>query len=130
MNVSADAEMYSVVTIFDKPAIFTCLRLDRKTVPENMYCYDVREADHGGWAGEVKSHILVNHMGTIILKEPIGPRTIDGYQYDVLNGIPLGESDFGFSPYGDISLSDFIKTPDDEFLLFELQDRNQPEITL
>lgn len=52
--------------------LFTCSRLDRNTVPENLFCYDVRHDDGcQGMACEVRPHILVNHWGTILSNEAI-----------------------------------------------------------
>lgn len=65
-------ETYEEVTVFGKPMLFTCGRIDRNTVPKGMYAYDVRHDDEGmGDPCEIAPHILVNHWGTLISNEPI-----------------------------------------------------------
>lgn len=47
--------------------LFTSARIDRKTVPENLFCYDARHDDDcQGIACEIKPYVAVNHWGTIL----------------------------------------------------------------
>lgn len=56
----------------DFPALFTCARVDRKIIPDGLYCYDVRHDDDcQGIACEIKSYVMVNHWGTLITKQEI-----------------------------------------------------------
>lgn len=41
----ASKQNYQEVAIFDRPALFTECRIDRTTVPEDVYRYELR---HGG----------------------------------------------------------------------------------
>ncbi len=52
-------------------ALFTNFRLDRATVPEGLYAYDIRHNDDGGRAATVEPLVVVNHMGTILIAEPL-----------------------------------------------------------
>lgn len=61
---------YDSVTLFDKPALFTCLRVDRSTVPSGLFAYDIRHND-GGMAASVEPRVSANHMGTIITSESL-----------------------------------------------------------
>ena len=72
MLVNATTEMYERVEVFAKDCLFTCARVDRATVPEGMYAYDVRHDDDcQGIPCQIKPHVFVNHWGTIICAEPI-----------------------------------------------------------
>ncbi len=51
--------------------LFTSLRVDRKTLPAGMFAYDIRDCDDGREFIQVKTHVLVNHAGTIITDTPI-----------------------------------------------------------
>ncbi|MCD7954277.1 MAG: hypothetical protein LUG93_00660 [Lachnospiraceae bacterium] len=63
---------YEEVTVLDKPMLFTCLRVDRATVPKGMYCYEVRHDDEGrGDPCEIANWVMVNHWGTLISNQPI-----------------------------------------------------------
>ena len=58
------------VTVLYKPALFTCLRLDRATVPRGYHLYEVRD-DGRGNAVQIGRHIAVNHWGSIITRDTI-----------------------------------------------------------
>lgn len=56
-----------VVLVNSKPYLFTNMRIDRSSIPEGWFAYDVRESEGGaGDFAEVQRFVLVNHWGTII----------------------------------------------------------------
>ncbi|EKU88764.1 LPD28 domain-containing protein [Bacteroides oleiciplenus] len=75
------------------PAIFTDYRVNRSTLPEGLFAYDIR-------AGETKDfdtielNVLVNHTGTVIVKHEI-PMTDSDYtpieDYNFIGSIELNE---------------------------------------
>lgn len=70
--VDAKEEDFELVVLDDIPALFTNSRIDRGSIPANVFCYDVRHDDCcQGIACEIKPHIMVNHWGTIITKQEI-----------------------------------------------------------
>ena len=72
MRRNAAEESYELVEVFGRECLFTCARIDRSTVPEGLYAYDIRHDDEGqGEPCEIKPHVLVNHWGTIICADPI-----------------------------------------------------------
>ena len=51
---------------------FTCLRVDRKTLPHGYHAYDLRESDEDDmWFCQLKSFVLVNHAGTFVTNDSI-----------------------------------------------------------
>ena len=60
---------------------FTDLRVDRGTVPEGFYAYDIRDCCDGEPC-EVRGFVFVNHMGTLITRNPI-PEAEEGEGYVV-----------------------------------------------
>lgn len=79
--VDAKKETFEFAMLDSYPVLFTDARVDRKTVPEDLFCYDVRHDDDGqGIACEVKPHVMVNHWGTILSREKI-PMGEDGSYY-------------------------------------------------
>ncbi|KAF5038195.1 Large polyvalent protein associated domain 28 [anaerobic digester metagenome] len=72
-------EKYEYVELFDKPALFTNLRIDHSNVPKGLYCYDLRGSDNDpGKLSTVENYVFVNHCGTVLTTEPLGiPK--DGY---------------------------------------------------
>lgn len=67
----AAKENYELMEIDGRPVLFTNLRLDRDTVPEGLFCYDVRDSDNlDGSFAEIAPFVRVNHWGTILCREP------------------------------------------------------------
>ena len=89
-------EVFDVITVFDKPVLFTNARIDRSEVPEDLYCYDIRHDDYEGNLAELKDFVFVNHGGTILSKEPFKARIYEGELCDTELGIPMTEDDYNF----------------------------------
>lgn len=71
-RVDARDEWYDLVEVKEQPMLFTCLRVDRTTVPKGYFLYEVREDDDGnGEPCQIAKGILVNHLGTLISNKPI-----------------------------------------------------------
>lgn len=72
MRVNAMTESFEDVTVLGYPMIFTCLRVDRETVPKGLYLYEVRHDDEQqGLPVQIANWIMVNHWGTLISSKPI-----------------------------------------------------------
>jgi len=99
IRLNAMAEDFDEVTILEKPALFTLLRIDRSTVPNGYHVYEIRHDDEGDPAQLAKS-VLVNHFGSLITRSEI-KLSADGcldIEYDALN--------FGEGTYS--SMTDFM----------------------
>lgn len=86
MMIDARNEDFELAEIDEEPVIFTNARIDRGTVPPDLYCYDVRESE--GFSGDpvtLEKVVSVNHWGTIISMKPF-PLDNDGC-YLLKNGI-------------------------------------------
>lgn len=74
------------VEVLGKVGFFTDWRVDRNTIPDEWYVYEVRHDDND-WCTpvEVALGVLVNFLGTLITKEPILPEQVisddDTYVY-------------------------------------------------
>jgi len=56
-----------IVLVNNKPYLFTNMRIDRSSIPEGWFAYDVRESEGGaGDFCEILRYVLVNHWGTVI----------------------------------------------------------------
>ena len=65
--VDARNEIFEHIELFDSPAMFTNARVKRSTVPNGLFCYDVRGSDvDPGDLCVIENNVLVNHSGTII----------------------------------------------------------------
>lgn len=61
---------YDLIEILDKTMLFTYQRIDRETLPEELYCYDIRHGDDGEMYS-LENSVFINYYGTVISKEPI-----------------------------------------------------------
>ena len=69
---NAMKEEFEDVTVLEHPMLFTNGRVNRKTVPDGLYLYEVRhDDDQQGEPVEIANWILVNHWGTLISDKPI-----------------------------------------------------------
>ena len=67
MTFDAMTQRYEEITVCDKPALFTSVRIKRDSVPAGLYAYDVRHDDEcRGIPCEIAPFIMVNHWGAII----------------------------------------------------------------
>jgi hypothetical protein len=72
-------EDFEEVTILDKPALFTPIRIKRDTVPHGYQLYEVRHDDDcQGDAVQIARNIVVNHWGSLITLDEI-KLDLDGF---------------------------------------------------
>ena len=72
MAVNARTEEFQHLEVFDKPALFTNARIDRSTVPEGWYCYDIRGSDDDpGELCYMEENVVVNHAGSVLMPEKL-----------------------------------------------------------
>ena len=68
----AMTEDFENIELFEKPALFSSFRIDRSTVPDGWFCYDVRGSDYDpGRLATLEVKVGVNHAGTILSPEKI-----------------------------------------------------------
>ena len=54
------------------PCTFTNLRVDRETIPEGKYLYEIMGTDSGSIGGGIiKTSVMVNFVGSLISDRPI-----------------------------------------------------------
>ena len=100
MSYDAQKVTYQEVTIFDRPALFTECRIDRATLPEDVYRYELRHGDEDwGEPRELARNLMVNFYGTVLTREPF-QLTIDGW-------IPLESDSLSFQDSGCRTLAEF-----------------------
>ena len=72
MRINAMTEKFEDVTVFGHPMLFTCLRVDRNTIPAGLFVYEVRHDDNQqGEPVQIANWVMVNHWGTLITNKPI-----------------------------------------------------------
>ena len=107
MLLDANEETFELVEIDGKETLFTNSRLDRTTVPEGLFCYDIRESE--GFSSEpvtLEPYVMVNHWGTVLSKEEFTLNDEGFYSIDDFNymGETLSIEEFT-SPQNDIDMN-------------------------
>lgn len=99
---NAMEEEFEEVTLLEKPALFTPIRIERDSVPKGYYQYEIRHDDEcQGIAVEVARGILVNHWGTVIMRDKLRLPS-DGHLY-------LNPDDLNYSAGDCRSMKDFME---------------------
>ena len=88
MKRTTNALKFSVTTRF----LLACGLIESRspdTSATGLHVYDLRDEDSTGEICELKSHVMVNHWGTVILKEKIDGADegidLDGNDYNYLD---------------------------------------------
>lgn len=93
---------YEKVKVFGQNALFTEDRIIRESVPHGFYLYEVRHDDDcQGNPVEVKKWIMVNFLGTLLLREPIEEVECKGYVW-------IGENDWDYESYKSCTLEEYL----------------------
>lgn len=72
MRNNARDIQWEIVTVCGKTMLFSDCRVDKATVPDNLYMYEVRHADDDwGDPCEIAEGVLVNFFGTLLSEEKI-----------------------------------------------------------
>lgn len=103
MRENAETIKYEKARIFDIPVMFTDYRIDRKSIPNGMFLYELRHTDENwGIPCHLAKGILVNFYGTVIANDPI-QLPPDGLR-------DMKPNEFVLEPENDCkTLSDFCK---------------------
>ena len=122
MNYDAQKVTYQEVAIFDRPALFTECRIDRATMPEGVYRYELRHGDEDwGEPRELARNLMVNFYGTVLTREPF-QLPIDGW-------IPLESGSLSFQDGGCRTLAEFQeKYPASDKDVIDFYSVNEPAL--
>lgn len=106
-RLNAMDETYEMVTVLDKPMLFSSCRIDRNTVPKGLYVYEVRhDDDQRGDPVQIANWIMVNHWGTLISSEPLKLNSRKGENNAYLNIDP--EEDWNYEGIA-ITLKEYME---------------------
>lgn len=102
MLYDANKEKYEEELLFGHPVLFTPERIDRSTLPDGLYKYELRHDDEcQGVICELASSIIVNFWGTIITNKEIQVPE---------HGLIIDEGkDFGYSHKNSRTIAEYQK---------------------
>ena len=63
-----EPEKYELIEILGHPALFSNGRISHSDLPDGLYRYDLRSGDETDFV-TLEKNVVVNHAGTVILKE-------------------------------------------------------------
>ena len=66
----ADQTRYQLMEIANQEALFSNGRFDRESLPEGLFCYEIRDDSYGN-AARLEPSVVVNHFGSIVTRQPI-----------------------------------------------------------
>lgn len=70
--VNARTENFIGVTVLNHSMLFTSVWVDRGTVPDGLFMYEVQHDDEQqGLPIQIADSVIVNHLGTLISDQPI-----------------------------------------------------------
>ena len=64
-------DKFDAVEVCDVKGVFTNERIAEQDVPKGLYKYDLRYLDETGEFTSIEKNVIVNHGGTVLLKEPL-----------------------------------------------------------
>ena len=69
--IDVQKELFEEVGLFGRTGYFTELRVDKETVPEGMYCYELRYGDDNRYPVSVEESVRVNYFGAVLFTEAL-----------------------------------------------------------
>ena len=70
-------EKLDVIEVLDRRALFSNGRLMPEQIPEGLYAYDLRHSDDGDCFCSIEPKVLVDHGGTVLMKDILDFGTSD-----------------------------------------------------
>lgn len=86
-RVNVFEEIFEICQLFEKPVLFTDSRVDRKSLPEGVYLYEIRHDDSGNPA-TLEQAVRVDFYGSVLSKVP--------FDFKDSDYLSIGNEDFGF----------------------------------
>ena len=100
-GLDAEKEEFDLMTLFDHAVLFTTNRIDRKTVPNNMFMYETRDGFQDGHFHTLEHRVVLNFFGTVLSKEQL----LFGNDPDSLRIVNVG--DYEFEACGSVTLQQY-----------------------
>lgn len=111
-----EKEKAEIVLVQGKPFLYYCYRIDRNSIPEKLFMYEVADDGSNGCFCRIAKGILVNFWGTLIGKYELD-LNVDGryypeedsdeYYMDCIDYLSADEYD-SYYPATDIDLYNFF----------------------
>lgn len=110
MRYHADELRYEKVKLSGMEALFTSERVQRDTVPENLYLYEIRHDDECiGEVTQIAKGIWVNYFGTLLCKEKLKEVENNGTMY-------ISDEDLRWMPDPSRPLKEWMREENEEHI--------------
>ena len=67
--IDVNSRQLQEVEIKGHYGVFTELRVDKSTIPEGVYCYELRHGDDDSYPVTLKEDIRVNYFGAVLMTD-------------------------------------------------------------
>ena len=105
-QIDVTQEMLVEMELFGRKVLFTDLRVDENTVPENLYCYCIRHRDDDdNYPAALEEKVVVNYYGAVITTEP--------FEFGLSDYLEIDEDDYGFTGV-EMFLDEFLDSVEEE----------------
>lgn len=86
--IDVNTERFQEVDVKGHMALFTELRVDKKTIPKGVSCYELRHGDDDSYPATLEQSVRVNYFGTVLMTDKL--------ELGEKGWIALSYDDFGF----------------------------------
>ena len=101
-GLDANTQKYELAEIDHNVVLFTNMRLDRDTVPEGIFCYEVEDSEREDCSfGKIKERVEHRRMGSILCREKL-PIGADG-EYHPENPVKMAGEYISLGEFQEIS---------------------------
>lgn len=88
-RVDAKEEVFDEIELLERTGLFTELRVNKDTIPDGVYCYELRHGDDDSFPVEVEEKVGVNYFGAVFMTEKL--------ELDKEGKLPIEYEDFGYT---------------------------------
>lgn len=99
-KIDVGEESFEEVELAGRAGLFTELRVDKSTIPNGVYCYELRHGDDDSFPAELEENVRVNYFGSVLMAEKL--------ELGKEGKLPIGYEDFGYTGE-EMKLNAFIK---------------------
>lgn len=88
-KIDAGEELFDEIDLIGRTGLFTELRVDKSTIPDGVYCYELRHGDDDSFPAELEENVSVNYFGAVLMTEKL--------ELDKEGRLPIGYKGFGYT---------------------------------
>lgn len=88
-KIDVGEELFDEIELIGRTGLFTELLVDKHTIPDGVYCYELRHGDDDSFPTELEENVSVNYFGAVLMTEKL--------ELDKDGKLPIGYEDFRYT---------------------------------